>query len=307
MLFTANQIQEILDIVDRNHLTYSAFNIGKEVLSDWDRIILKRYGIDVDKIDDGNTSFDRAYYWGRLSQQLSDQAKKVEYKDFLQYMRKGQYIPLSDLEKNMLTVAKRKSYSHIKDLGSKIKNQINGMINEEDSKLRAKREKIIGDEIKTGILERKALTDISNSMAKRMGDWNKDFDRIADTEMQNIFNEGRVAQIIKDYGEDASMYKEVFSGACRHCIRLYLTGGIGSKPIVKKVSEVIENGSNIGRKVADWKFIVGATHPHCRCHPRYLDKNKVWDEEKKEFKDKEREVVQRKKNKLTVGDKVYWV
>lgn len=104
--------------------------------------------------------------------------------------------------------------------------------------------------------------------------------------------------------------QSIWSGNCRHCIRLYLTKGIGSKPIVFKLSKLIENGTNVGKKVKEWKATLGSVHPFCRCELRQIPDGYVWDDEKKAFvpsKVTERKVERRSKVKITVGDKTFEV
>ena len=72
------------------------------------------------------------------------------------------------------------------------------------------------------------------------------------------------------------VFKDVFVGGCRHCIRLYLTGGIGSQPKIFKISDLIANGDNIGVKVNDWKPVISSTHPHCFDKETDVLTNKGW-------------------------------
>lgn len=76
--------------------------------------------------------------------------------------------------------------------------------------------------------------------------------------------------------------QSIWSGNCRHCIRLYLTAGIGSEPKLFTAEELIGNGTNIGRRVADWKpTIITAVHPFCYDDKVEVLTNKGW----KFFKD----------------------
>jgi len=128
--------------------------------------------------------------------------------------------------------------------------------------------------------------------------------------MQDIFNRGRAEQIKSDKGSDVLVYKEVYPKACRHCIRLYLTNGVGSQPKLFSLQELEDNGTNIGLKVNDWKPTISPCHPHCRCDLNYLPKDYVWDEEKKRFdvpKNYTPKVARTSKVKITVGDKVFEV
>lgn len=98
--------------------------------------------------------------------------------------------------------------------------------------------------------------------------------------------------------------KMIWSGNCRHCISLYLTGGIGSRPRIFTVAELLANGTNIGRKSKDWKPVLGTVHPFCRCDLRFIPPGYEWDEDSKKFAPKppENRVQRKSKVKITVGD-----
>ena len=311
MIFTPIQIQEILKIIDKNTIVYGAINVGTDVLSEDDKFILKRYGIDIKKLHEEFPLFQQPFYFGRLTQILGDKnTQKLEYSDFLNYLQRGQYHPLNLLEKDMLELAKHRSYSHIKGLGEKQKSSIVNIIFEEDIKKRAKYEKIISEEIQTAIQDRGSLSSIVSGIGHRTGDWQRDLGRIADTEMNNIMQEGRAAQIKRESGKDAKVYKDVYQGACRHCIRLYLTRGLGSKPIVFTLEELESNGTNIGKKQVDWVATLDGIHPWCRCNLHHVIPGQEWDQEKGDFaypEKFERKVEITKKDKITVGDKVFYV
>lgn len=106
--------------------------------------------------------------------------------------------------------------------------------------------------------------------------------------------------------------KLVWSGNCKHCVRLYLTSGIGSEPKIFKLSELIANGSNIGKKVADWKPTLDPIHPYCRCNLMYLSNslNFKWDIKDKKFNTTTTPTPTtraRPKIKAIVGGKEVWV
>jgi len=311
MIFTKTQIDNILNIIDKNTIIYGAVNVGVDQLSPYDKFILESYGIDIEKLQEDFPLFQQPFYFGRLTQILGDKnAKKLTYDDFLSYLTKGQYIPLNNIEKVMLESAKQRSYSHIKGLGEKQKDSVRNILNNEDQRKRSKYEKTIREEVERGIKDRDSLSNIANNISKRTGDWQRDMGRIIDTEMNTIMQEGRAAQVKREEGTEAKVYKTVYPLACRHCIRLYLTQGIGSKPKVFTLKELEANGTNINVKVADWKPTIGSTHPWCRCNLYRVFPGQVWDEEKEMFvypEKTERKVEITKKDKITVGDKVFYV
>lgn len=313
MLFTPEEIQTLISIVDYNQTFLAIEILGKDVLDDWDKYILKINGIDIDQIQQkGMPLYMQSLMWGRLSAMLQEKdAKDINYSDFEKYVKRGQYIPLSEREKAEYEIARQKTYGHLKGLGIKVKNDINSILTEEVQSIRDEFEKVIGEELQRGVLERKSTTSIVSEIGKRTEVWNHDWVRIVETEMNNIFQQGRAQTIRNTKGSDALVFKDVYQGACSNCIRLYLTNGIGSEPIVFKLSDLEANGDNYGLKPKDWKATLKSTHVFCRCTLRYLPKGYKWDEEKEKFTPQREEIekrVERKsKIKITIGDKEKFV
>lgn len=311
MIFTIEQIQEITGIVDF-HSSYLVFQVlGKESLSDFDRLMLEQNGINVGELVSKFPPYWQGYMFGRLTGQLNNyQAGQIDYNDFLKYIKTGQYIPLTSREKEEYDIAKQKSYGHIKGLGNKIKTNVNDILTEESTKRRQEYEKVIKDEIKRGVVERKSIQSVISEIGHKTGDWNRDWGRIVETEMQDIFNKGRAEQIRKDKGEGVKVYKETYPKACRFCIKLHLTNGIGSKPIIFTIPQLEANGNNIGKKQADWKAGIGVVHPNCRCNLTYIPKGYEWDDEKGGFdvpKDYKPKVERQSKVEMKVGDKTFYI
>lgn len=97
-------------------------------------------------------------------------------------------------------------------------------------------------------------------------DWNRDWHRVAHTEMWSAKNHGIANTIINDKaqkGTDTLVYIRVAKNACPHCKRLYLdSDGI---PKIFKLSELLANGTNYGKKVANWLPVIPPCHPNCMC------------------------------------------
>lgn len=285
--------------------------LGREALSSYDRFILNKHGIDPDKLSEGkDTTYFEMFMWGKLATILSDpQCSELTYEDFEKYIKRGQYIPLTTFENQKLDIAKQRTYGHLKGLGDKMKQTINGIVVEQDSKRREEYEKVIKGELERGVVDRKSVSSIISEIGHKTDDWRRDWGRIVETEMNSIYQLGRAEQISKDKGSEALVFKTVFEKACRFCIKFYLTNGLGSKPRVFKLAELQANGSNVGKKQADWKPVIESVHPFCRCQLQLIPKGYEWDEEESKFKPTEKELTFKRtaKAKLTIGDKVMLV
>jgi len=284
MIFTTEQIKNILTTVDLNSKYLAAEILGTDILSEQDLKDLEFWGFDIKKIENSYPTFLQAYYWGKLSELIGDyNAGKINYNDFTQYLKKGQYQPLTNLEKYSLEAAKNRTYRHITGLGEGMKNDFQNILTQTELERREEYEKVIKKELEKGVADRKSLNQIVSELGHKSSDWDRNWGRIVDTEMNNIFQEGRAAQIKQKESKDALVYKDVYPEACRHCIKAYLTNGLGSKPKVFKLSELEANGTNIGKKVIDWKPVIHSTHPHCRCTLHKVIKGQEWNEETKQF------------------------
>jgi len=299
MIFSKVQVEKLLNIIDFQTSLFVITQMGGDVLSTYDKYILNKFGFDINIITKKYPPYLQSFLFGRLTGWLSNnQASQIAYSDFTKYLNSGQYFPLTKKEKTMYDIATNRSYTHIKNLGTKRKDELTKQISEED----------VRREISTAISDRASIQNIISNWGNKTGNWQRDYGRIAETEMNSIFQLGRSLQIEEKYGENQLVFKDVYPGACRHCIRLYLTGGIGSEPRLFKLNELIANGTNIGRKVADWKPVLESVHPFCRCNLNYKPEGTLWDKEKKMFiypEKYERKIERKSKVIIKVGDKKF--
>jgi very-short-patch-repair endonuclease len=268
MILTSDQIARALQQISKNVLLYIGFNLGEAVFSTADQALLNELGVNFMGLGGGQPRYYRMYLLGRLTQVLGEyNSARLAYNDFEEYLRRAQFQPLTPFEEFQYQAARQATYGHLKHLEHRMRQDTETGIMEEIT--RAEYEGIFKQGMITGVKERETLSNIVSNIGHQTGDWAKDLGRIVDTEMNNIFQKGRMMEIIKaSPGQDPLVYKDVYPGACRHCIALYLTGGLGSAPRVFKLSELIANGSNVGRKVKDWRPTVEGLHPFCFLNSR---------------------------------------
>lgn len=107
-----------------------------------------------------------------------------------------------------------------------------------------------------------SAAELAQELAHRSGVFVHNWHRIAQTELQGAYNEGRTYTALDGYGQDAQIARFPESGACGHCLRLFIKDGV---PRVFPVEELAANGTNVGRKPADWLPTIWPVHPHCHC------------------------------------------
>lgn len=282
MLLTIDQTEELLKIIDKNQLIATFQELGPDFLSVKDKEILEESGINLEGYKLTNDTVFTSFHFGLLSEALGQiEAKKLSYDQLKEYIKHGDYIPLTVREQAVIQSVKAQKLNDLKKLRGKIFQDVNQIL--VDQSLRAQQE-FIREQIEEGYLDKKTVRQISNDIAEKTGDWSRDFDRIVAYTTTLAEQEGKAAMIVRNAGEDDPVvYKQVYDGACKHCVRLYLTNGIGSQPRLFSLSKLRENGTNIGKKVEDWRPTIGPIHPFCRCALMYLPKGYVWNDKTKQF------------------------
>lgn len=274
-MLTPDQIHTVIELLDRQLLLYATTTIGPHVLSEGDREILVKYGVDYNRVYDPSKDIVTLnFHLGILSDILKQ--NDFTYNDLVKYIQSGQHIPLNQREIATIDSLKMQSMADIRSHRGKIFQDINGVVNNELGNIRADQQEFIRETILQGTRERKSRKTIAREIAKLTGDWSRNFDKSVQYISHTALNEGRAAMLERRYGNEAKMYFQVQQDACDHCVKHYLTSGHGSEPKVFTLKELQQNGSNIGRKQSEWKPVLHALHVHCRCLATEYIEGTIW-------------------------------
>jgi len=304
-MFSPTEIREILDTIHHHYTLMIGTSLGTEVLTDEYKFLLQGYGVNIEALELEYPPYMRMFLLGRLTSILKDnQVKQLTQQDFKKYIDRGQFIPLSQRERTEYNISREMTYGHLRGLANKVVDNTRNKILEQNKM------QLIQTTISEGVKDRKSIQSIVSDLGHRTGEWDRDWKRIVVTEMNNIFQQGRASMMQSKYGEECLCWKNVFPLACRHCIKLYLTHGIGSAPRIFKLSDLIANGNNIGKKVDGWLPVLGSVHPHCRCQINTYFRGQQWNESTNQFEytgERERKVIRTSKIRVVVGDKTFFV
>lgn len=105
--------------------------------------------------------------------------------------------------------------------------------------------------------------ELARRMARETGDFGRNWERIAETELQGAYNDGVFIEAVKYEGKGARFARVPDAGACEACKSLFLNAD--GSPIIFTAEELDRNGTNVGRKRANWKATLWPIHPRCRC------------------------------------------
>lgn len=277
MLFNANDISKVDEIVDTNIKAFIAENVGKFAISTPDKQKLKEAGFDIDLFDN-NTIVALAYKFGMF--EISNEpsyTKDVSLYQFEKIVKSNKFLPLSEKEQASLNSIQLQAGSGIDLFGDKLSNKFKTVLSDLNEDFKNKMESETSKLSKQSIERRESVKELASRLYHFTPDITRDLIRVSQYMLHTANEYGSADEIERVYGKDVRVYKRVYAGSCKTCEKLYLTKGFGSEPRYFKIPELRANGSNIGRTQANWKPTIDATHPFCRCSlmvaPNYLKWN----------------------------------
>lgn len=266
MVTTKETIEKIREIISKNYNRLTLSVLGAKALSPKELKELENAGIDTSNKD---SLLSLIYHHNFINHPVDAQAPKS-----IQDMRNQQKIaglkPTGEVNRYTEESINDKTKQYIDKLKLDIMTRVESIIRENNDSYKMNalqnqtRSELMDDLVKEstiGKLKQK-LKDIS-------GDGNRDWMRVAITEMSNAIGVASVDRIVaenleRDMG-DIFVYRITVNDArtCKWCRRFY--NDTDGTPRVYKLSTLLNNGSNYGKSTQDWQPVAGATHPNERC------------------------------------------
>lgn len=286
MIFTKEQIKDMLAILKRWQLILIGEHVGVSFLTEEEKALLLASGIDVNKFKNRRGVVEEAYLFGLLAEAIEDErAKDMDYDEFRRFLDSGNFVPLSQEEEYRLDFVKQRAYTDITNLVGRMQNKLSQIALQNNQT----QEEVAIDMIRGKAIKAVQFRQTAQQFASELGhaaeQWDTDWLRVSTYILQSAYNHGKASTIMSEYGEDAEVCFHVMKNACKHCFRLYHTDPEDpySEPKRFKISELLANGSNIGRKPADYLPSLDPVHPYCRCSVYIVKKNDVWNPETRMF------------------------
>lgn len=104
----------------------------------------------------------------------------------------------------------------------------------------------------------------ADAVRRRRQEFRSDWNRTVKTEMQTAKEQGASSALMAyPDGDRTKVCKVCRADACAQCIAAYQNPD--GTPKVFTIGELRANGTNAGRKAAEWLPVIGCMHPHCQC------------------------------------------
>lgn len=310
-MLTPQQVHNLSSLLERQLVFFAGKTLGSDILNDEDKKILKDNGIDPSKVYSKDSDLvSNNFILGMLSNVLGEERTKLmTYRELVKYIDSGQHIPLNEREKATINNLKIQSLADIRSATGRIFQDVNGVVSNELSTARANQEEFIRERVIDGISKRQSFKTIASEIGRLTGDWVRNFNKSVQYISHTALNEGRAAIIERRYrnNREAKLFFLTQPDACNACVKAYLTNGLGSEPRIFTLQELQSNGSNIGRKQADWKPTLSSLHPNCRCLASEYIEDQEWNGTKYVWPEKPVKPVNRPKVRIIFNGEEYYV
>lgn len=279
--FTIKQVQELIDIIENTHWYFIATHINSD-------LVPKRIMKDLIKMGFKKSQIlkypELAMQFGMLSIFLKDKDNyNLTFEQLKKIVKAKKFVPLTNVEKFALRTIEERAMSDIKGLGNKISKTTHMILIEADLKKRHLYEKTIKDASMLAIKKREGIKFIAREIAEKTNDWSRDLDRIADYILHEAYDTGRAFSIKKQKGGYAKVYKRVHPKACDTCKKIFIKNLKTGEPRIFTVDELLQNGTNVGKRKEDWQATIGPIHPWCRCDIYYIPSGYIWSDKTQRF------------------------
>lgn len=117
--------------------------------------------------------------------------------------------------------------------------------------------------LKQAVEQRWSPQKTASEMAKATQDYARNWRRVAETELQGLFNDAAVIGAVRTFGLDVRIARIPETTACKWCLSLFLDAN--KTPILFNPVELARNGVNVGKPTSMWKATIYPVHPRCRC------------------------------------------
>lgn len=267
-MVTSKRVMDLIKkIIERRYRAMAISVLGREIFTRAELNELEKNGIDT---SNKTSLIELAYYHNYLNPHgKADSPTGVG--DMMSQQSDKNGLPKGEHQDAAVEHLNESMKAAIEKMRQDVQTRIEGFIrdNNQDFRFKALQGQERTDEVNRLVRE-STLTKLKQRLRDSSGDGNRDWTRVATTEISNAIGAGSVDRIAKENADadpnEVYVYRIVVNDAalCKYCRRFYQDESDGA-PKVYRLSTLLSNGSNYGKKAADWLPVVGATHPNERC------------------------------------------
>jgi len=263
-VLTQKQIKKIKEIINRNFNTFILFTLGADKLAQSDRDELRSLGLFDDRITEN--LFRDAFKIGKTRPVDNKFLPNEKYRQWKEGVL-GMY--LSAIDQQSMENIDDSTLHYVENLKEKTENRILTSIL--DANKNAVLDHIgspIGSSFERADREAVDIRKLAKELEEVTGDVTRDWKKVVVTELNSAHSQGTIHSIIERKSDDEDTDDIMvycigpLDGATSPACRKHYHEGGSYK--VYRLTELLENGTNIGKKANSWGAVVPPMHPNCR-------------------------------------------
>lgn len=265
MVVSKSTIDRIRTIIENNYKRLTVSVLGRSVFTPKELKEMEAAGIDISNKD----SFLAMVYYHNFINNPLGKMSPTSVEDMKAQQSQPGIKPTGEANDYTIENQNDKTKQLIDKLKMDVITRIEGFIrdNNDSYKFNAL-QNLDRPDAMDELVKESSLGKVKQKLRDSSKDANRDWQRVALTEMSNAIGIGSVDRIVTDNKDadldDVYVYRIIVGDAltCKYCRRFY--GDVGDAPKVYRLSTLLANGSNYGLKTESWKPVAGATHPNTR-------------------------------------------
>ncbi len=265
MVTSQRTIDIIKKIVNKHYSRLVLSILGNSLLTPGQLQELKTAGYDTSN----NDSMLAAIYYHNFINNPIDQNTPTSFGDMLNQQSVTGLLPQGAANDFTVDHVNQITKQHIEKMKLDVATRIENIIRQNNNNYKFNAlANLDRTEMADQLVKESSLGRVKQLLRDTSKDANRDWQRVALTEMSNSIGAGSVDRIVTDNRDkspdDIYVYRIIVGDSltCKWCRRFY--GDVGNAPKLYKLSTILANGSNYGLKPDQFKPVAGATHPNTR-------------------------------------------
>lgn len=266
MVTKKETIEKIREIISKHYSRLVISTLGRNVLSPDELKELEAMGIDTSNVDSLMTL---VYNHNFLNHPI-DELSPGSVEDMKSQQSDKRSLPKGQAHDYTVENINDKTKQYIEKLKLDVMTRVEGIIRENNDAYKMDAlQNLDRNDILDDLIKESTLGKLKQKLRDTSGDGNRDWTRIAVTEMSNAIGVASVDRIVSNnIGadlDDVYVFRITVkdSKTCKWCRRFY--DDEDGSPKLYMLSSLLSNGSNYGKKTDEWMPVIGATHPNERC------------------------------------------
>lgn len=266
MVTSKKTLEKIKEIIDKHYNKLTISLLGRSAFSEKELKQMKEEGIDTSK----DNSFLEMVYHHNFINTPEDKEAPTSVSDMKAQQSVKGLTPEGEAHEYTIENQTDKTKQLLDKLKQDVNARIQGVIRDNNDKYKMNAlQNLDRPDLVDDLVKESSIGKVKQQIKDLSGVANRDFTRIAVTEMSNVIGIASVDRVVSQNTDknldDVYVYRIPVNDAklCKYCRRFYLDSD--DSPKVYKLSTLLGNGSNYGKKATDYLPVVGATHPNERC------------------------------------------